>query len=100
MTDTEIIDDILDNFNFEKVVKVMNYLDWVWYQTNGEPVTVADARKMARWLLTDAMAKVVVNTDDRCFMGCGGFRAEVETYADDPKKYARLAFELEDRDSY
>ena len=32
MTKQELIDEIMNNFNFEKVHKTMTLLDWKWYQ--------------------------------------------------------------------
>jgi hypothetical protein len=46
----EIIDEILDEFDFEKVHKVMVALDWKW--VDGVP-TIGDLRRTARELLND-----------------------------------------------
>ena len=100
MEDRDIVDEILDNFDFDKVVKVMEYLEWTWASTGGELVYVSDARKFARHLLTEALSKVKVNTNSEFNIESGGFRAEAETFLDDDKKYARLSFELESHENY
>jgi len=46
------IDEILDEFDFEKVHKVMTALDWEWYSTDGVP-SIAELRREARRLLKD-----------------------------------------------
>lgn len=50
----DIIDDILDNFDFERVKKTMDALDWAWFSTGGIP-SVSDIRREARRLLRECM---------------------------------------------
>jgi hypothetical protein len=64
-----MIDEILDEFNFERVHKVMVALDWTWSGTDGVP-TIADLRRMARSLL-----KQVVESKGIHSVGSGGFTA-------------------------
>ena len=47
------IDDILDNFNFAKVLKTMEVLDWKWATSNGVP-TMDELRNQAERLLRGA----------------------------------------------
>ena len=49
------IDYILDEFDFEKVRKVMTELDWQW-QSEGVPL-ISQLRARARYLLWDAIEK-------------------------------------------
>lgn len=63
------IEDILDEFNFEKVHKAIEALDWTWYY-NGVP-TIAELRRSARRLLND-----VAEVDGDITMGTGGFQAQ------------------------
>ena len=44
------IDEIMDEFNFNKVQLVMEHLEWTWFDTNGVP-SVGDIRRAARKLL-------------------------------------------------
>jgi len=46
------IDDILDNFNFAKVLKTMETLDWKW---RGEAPSLDDLREQAERLLRGAI---------------------------------------------
>lgn len=47
----ELIDDIMDNFNFEKVHKVMEFLNWTWWNNELKKdinPTIQDIRSDAR----------------------------------------------------
>lgn len=65
----EVIDRIIDDFNFEKVHRVMVDLDWQWYWTNGVP-SVGTLMTRAQELLYGASK---MNTGYS--IGAGGFRA-------------------------
>jgi hypothetical protein len=67
-----MIDEILDEFNFEKVHKVMVALDWQYHNTDGVP-TIGDLRRMARSLL-----KQVVESKNLRYTASGGFVAYME----------------------
>jgi hypothetical protein len=95
------IENILDNFDFDKVKKTMDALFWLWYNTVGVP-EIADLRKHARALLTDAGEQVMRNKEltaevDRA---SGGFRAQAHRYPDEDKIYFRLSFEVATWDNY
>ena len=44
---TELIDEILDEFDFEIVHRTMKALDWTWHGSVESP-TIGDLRRMAR----------------------------------------------------
>ena len=46
----ENIDKMINNFDFEKVHKVMSFLDWRWYPLNVVP-SIDELKKQARELL-------------------------------------------------
>jgi len=95
------IEDILDNFDFDKVKKTMDALQWLWYDTIGVP-EISDLRKCARRLLTEASEKVM-NINEmpaESNMATGGFRATAYRYDDTDKIYFRLAFEVTTWDNY
>ena len=77
----QMIDDIIDNFDFDKVQSVMDYLGWKWAGDEGlEYVTVAMLIKEARRLLrgaADARLGGYKNThwEQGIIHGCGGFQA-------------------------
>lgn len=92
----EDIDYILDNFDFERVKKAMNALDWCYHDSEGGVVTVYELRKMARYLLKSLMP----HTDKDYYMvGCGGFEATVQNYADYDKPFFQLKFVIEEWES-
>lgn len=67
----ELIDNILDEFDFERVHKAMVALNWQWHNTDGVP-TIGDLRRTARDLL-----RTVVQ-DNHVMVGSGGFYAHKE----------------------
>ena len=71
----KMIDEIMDEFNFAKVEKVMDYLDWGWV---GEYVTMDMLRDEAKRLLREA-AKLRLGIDKHWEQGIiyatGGFQA-------------------------
>lgn len=60
----EVIDEILDEFDFERVHKVMVALNWEWC---GEVPTIAELRREARRLLRDCA------NNEGSSLSCGGF---------------------------
>ena len=64
-----MIDEILDEFDFEKVHRVMQALNWKW-QSSPDVPSIADLRRMARSLL-----KQVVESKGLHSVGSGGFTA-------------------------
>lgn len=67
-----MIDEILDEFDFEKVHHAMLALKWGWHSTKGVP-EIADLRRMARSLL-----KEVVEVPNLSRVASGGFVAYME----------------------
>lgn len=85
----EVIDDILDNFDFERVKKAMDALEWRYYDSPDSIVSIAELRKMARYLLNSANNQ---KPSEHWFTGCGGFEIERWMYPGDTKKYFFLKF--------
>jgi len=83
------IEDILDNFDFEKVKKVMDALEWKYWDSPDEYVTIAELRKMARNLLKEAY---IASNSEHWFNSCGGFEVEWWMYPGETRKYFRLKF--------
>ncbi|NBW56914.1 hypothetical protein EBR43_03855 [bacterium] len=85
-TDQELIDDVLDNFNFENVHVAMTVLKWTWSLENGlEVPSKAQLRRMARSLLKDVITKSYEK------VGSGGFEASF----DKESRHLALSFVLE-----
>lgn len=88
MSNTDI-EDILDHFDFEKVKKVMDALEWKYWDSEEDTVSIYDLRKMARSLLKEVYN--ASNSEHR-FTSCGGFEAERWMYPGETKKYLFLKF--------
>ena len=99
------IDEVIKEFNFEKVHKTMQVLDWQWYHPgeDGTKVpTLDEIKKRGKELLQEAAESAAMSKGEYV-IGTGGFRAEAQYY---PKKedeksflWIRLAFILEDWDN-
>ena len=84
------IEDIMDEFNFGEVQRVMESLDWTWSGTGCVPEEY-DLRKGARQLLKQAAEMI----DDRCNVSggstaTGGFLATSKAGCDNGDKWLRL----------
>ena len=88
MTNTDI-EDILDHFDFERVKKAMDALEWKYWDSEDTTVTIYELRKMARHLLNSAAAQ---KPSEYWFNACGGFEVERRMYPGDTKKYFYLKF--------
>ena len=66
MTKQEIIDDVMDYLNFEKIHKVMVATNWEWANVNGVP-EVYQLRQFLRKFLRDFLDSTNVEA------ACGGF---------------------------
>ena len=78
-----MIQECLDNFDFNKVQRVMEFLQWEWSSSAGVP-TVYDLREGAKRLL-----KQVIK-EDLLFIGTGGL------WVSRPYGNLHLSFSIED----
>ena len=92
----ETIMDCLDEFDFDRVHKVMTFLDWK-YSDSTEVPSVEYLRKNARKYLM-AVAKEALETKSENICATGGFRYEAKLYEDD-YLWLRMAFEIADWDN-
>jgi hypothetical protein len=76
------LDEIMDSFDFKKVKKMMEAVDWVWATTDGEVPDEYELRKAAR-----RMMRVAINGEE---CSTGGFRAWVTDGKDDNGPWTRL----------
>ena len=97
MTDNDIdaVDEVLDNFDFDKVKQVTDLLNWRYFNVEGQ-LEVRDLRKMARKLLRDTVQKL--DKEDTYNTGSGGFY--VEGFNGGVKKYLELKFCVTSWDNY
>lgn len=98
----QLINEVLDNFDFEKVHKVMTFLDWKWISlsegTNEVPSIARMVRSAQQYLSMayDGLAKAS-HGDNRYMVGCGGFEAWAKRYTtglDKPDVLLTLSFNL------
>lgn len=90
-----LIDEVIDKFNFEKVLIAMQALDWRWQTTrsNGLAVpTLQELKSTARHLLRESITHNVVGT--------GGFEAKYHPKVDNHPEFFELKFILHHVDSY
>jgi hypothetical protein len=93
--DSATVEEVLDNFDFDKVKQVTDLLNWRYFDVEG-PLEVRDLRQMARKLLRYTVQ--ALDKEDGYNTGSGGFY--VEGYNDKGKKYLELQFCLTSWDNY
>lgn len=92
-THQQMIDKIMDSFDFGKVASVMEFLGWEWGCGNAR-TSVPDERTI-RKEARRVMNRVIEDNQgdgESCVM-CGGL---VAMFRDGPNGYLRLSFEIED----
>ena len=91
----EDIEVILDYFDFEKCHKVMEFLDWRWFQTNGVP-SIGEMRRFARNLINDTVRGLQRETTvtKEYSIECGGFHVSAWQEYPGEKIYITLRFSL------
>lgn len=92
------INECISNFNWDRVKKVMDYLNWEWYNpkdgTSGVPDTT-DMIESVRGMLKDCYTAMDNEYEKRYTMSQGGF--EVVTYEDND---CEIKFVCESYESY
>jgi hypothetical protein len=85
----EQIEDLLDEFDFGKVKKVMDFLEWKYHDTLDGNVSIGELRRMARYLLETAYN---ADSSTEYITGSGGFEVTRNMYPGDTTKYIALKF--------
>lgn len=94
-TEQEDINEIMDEFDFVKVKKVMDALDWEW-GSEGVPY-IGDMRKHVRELFTIAS----VNNSEMVYaVSSGGFHILRTIFPGDSKRYYSLSFVVTWKDNH
>lgn len=93
----EIIVNILDEFDFDKVHKVMEFLEWTVYKEGmatspPEVPTKGELRKQARYLMNTCIGH------EECSTGTAGFHVRKTTY--DGVPYYELQFVVTSWNNY
>jgi hypothetical protein len=102
----EEIEDILDEFDFEKVSKVMEALEWKWCDAADGIPRIGELRKKARYLLKEVYQKAfAADLGVDYVLATGGFKARAVKgmMPDDDfnwKIYLELTFEVASWDNY
>jgi hypothetical protein len=93
----ETIENILDEFDFQRVQKAMKALDWRWYGTEDVFPSLGELRRKARELLEE-----VYNKEPSPFFmtGTGGFEATRTMETGDLNKYLSLKFVVSEWNNY
>ena len=93
----EAIENILDEYDFHRVQKTMEALNWLWISSEGEIPSIGELRRQARRLLED-----VYRYEDSSYMmmGCGGFEVIRTMEIGDLTKYISLKFVVEEGNNY
>lgn len=95
----EVIEQVLTEFNFEKVRKVMLALDWRWVTSkeNGVP-SVYEIIRSAREYCVEAVNGTEKNGGILYSVASGGLRASA--VIDEGELFLRLSFEVEYSDNH
>ena len=92
------IQEITSNFDFIKVQKYMDSVDWAWYDTDGVP-SVNDLYTTACDLLVDTSLRSYGHKEPKN-SATGGFYAESDYDVESNKFYMSLKFVIEEWDNY
>lgn len=83
------VEELLDEFDFGKVKKVMDFLEWTYFDTKDTEVSIEELRRCARYLLECA---VKAPDSDEYYTSTGGFEVTRNMYSGDTQKYLSLKF--------
>jgi len=85
----EQVEDLLDEFDFDKVKKVMDCLEWVYFDSPDKQVTIGELRRQARRLLEYGFNAA---PSPAYYTASGGFEVTRHMFPGDPAKYLALKF--------
>ena len=93
------IDLIMDNFDFGKVYKVMEFLDWKW--SGYDEITEGDIRAYARKQIKLCLYNMLRYGESEFSIECGGFFVHTHNQTEDNDKvYISLRFSLASWDNF
>ena len=101
-TKQELINEVLDNFDFERVHKVMTFLNWKWISLSEDTNEVPSLAKLVRSaqqylsMAYDGLEKIEHN-EHSYMVGCGGFEVWAKRFPaglDKPDVILILSFNL------
>ena len=98
MTETiqSLVDEMIDSFDFEKVHRVMEHVDWKYVKSDGTIglPEIIDLKRVARYCLRNAYRYSLKYGDDASVVGTGGFEARYFPADDKEGAAFRLRFIL------
>lgn len=98
--DHDAIWNIMNNFDFERTLRVMIYLNWTWNKKDLEQIPEIEVlRDRARQLLVESTSRAR-KVNGQYAMGSGGFFVYADYDSASNKVYVKLAFELAEWDNY
>lgn len=93
----EMIDNIMDNFEWDKCVKAMKALNWTWALVPGYPQE-SDLKKTAKYLIESAikgaLSSKLLRNDEPYFSSTGGLKASVSKNKHNHINWINLEFIL------
>jgi hypothetical protein len=99
MKKEDLINEVMDEFDYDKVQRVMEFLNWDWASVNGV-LSVGDLKRMSRILLISCINGAMAYKKDYS-ASTGGFKAEATWDNERNKIYSlTLRFVLEETEYY
>lgn len=89
------LNDIMNRFNFARVLQVMHAINWTW---RGQTVDLDDLKSTAMELMDQAVRHYNTNDGRWAMVATGGFTARVEEIDAGPR--LSLTFSVESVDAY
>lgn len=93
------IEEILDEFDFYKVQKTMEALDWNYYDSPEKVPSIGELRRLARRLLEDVY-EACSSAVPESITSTGGFEAACKLFPGTEKKYITLKFVVTEWGNY
>lgn len=84
--------EVVNNFDFEKVQDVMQYLNWTWADAEKGVPELYELKEKATDLLIDSYEELIKNKKQEFFIGSGGF--EASAWKEDDNYFFNLKFIL------
>ena len=93
----DVVNEVMDHFDYEKVLKAMDALDWKWVSV--DTMHVSDLRRGSRRLLNQAFLEWEDTKEDQN-IATGGFVAKMKSYEEDfNDAKLSLAFQVSEWDA-
>lgn len=96
------IDEVMDRFEFDKVHRVMTFLNWTWAQSSGNCVPTVETLKAEAYRQLSMAIDLFVKQGQPLtgmVVASGGFQASVETFISGPPKL-QLLFYVDSRSNF